>query len=358
MSDPAAVSGVYIMRMRFGAVKRSMICLTMGVLASGMLSSGCGGGNMAYYQTVLGHAPFSAYTGSTPEAQSAGSGSFFDTGNRANIDPCSETNVRKNIRISMRNMSSESYVHYFLVLVAYVNGETYADGAVCPDDISLYTKFGYVEIPEGSEQAFGNYCIRGPALLYFHEGGQFRGGGSVSGSSLASAIAPAQGTNATYDAFFTSSGALVPVPNQIIFHNPGSGEGAPLKISANSIGPCDLVITDFGVSDCDQDSFYYVDESDLISGSVALGVGAGVRVPSEIQGTGCECTGFEDPYQELAPSGTGASDARCNEFLRGGRIDYAFLREDTNPPFPQCVWRVADQSGALVHDFDSRASIP
>jgi hypothetical protein len=347
------------MRVQYRSIGPWALCLIAAFVACALLEAGCASGGLSYSQMVLGHGIFSNYTGSTPEPQSGGSGGFFDSGGRSNIDPCEETTSRKYIRISMRSLVTDSYVHYFLVLVAYVNGETYPNGAVCADDVKLYTDFGYTEIAAGAQQAFGNYCIRGPALLYFHKSGQFRSGGSGAGnSSLGSALGPAQGTSATYDNFFTSSGARVPVPNQIIFHNPGSGEGAALKVNPNSVGPCDIVVGDFGVSDCAQDAFYYVDESDLMTGSTATGVGSGLRVPSEIQGTGCQCSGFEDPYQTLAPSGTSASAAHCSEFLRGGRIEYVFFREDTNPPFPQLIWRVTDQNGATVHDFASNAPKP
>ncbi len=150
---------------------------------------------------------------------------------------------------------------------------------------------------------------------------------------------------------------MVPVPDEIYFHNPGTGEGDALQISQNATAPCaDLIV--LGDAECDQDAFYYVDENDLLTGSVELGVGSARRIPSEIQDTGCECAGFQDPFQVLAPSGTGALDADCNEFLRGGLIEYVFVREDTNPPFPQLLWRVTDQSGAEVHDFDPRGPLP
>lgn len=348
------------MHRQFGMLRPWTLCLLAGLVLSWPVVSGCAGGSFSYYQSVLGHAPFSTYAGSGDEPQADGGGSsFFSGGSRTNIDPCSETNARKFIRISMRNLATDSYVHYFLVLVAYVNGEAYPTGAVCPDDIDLYTSWGYQEIPEGEAQEFGNLCVEGPALLYFHFSGQFRRAGGASGSQLASAIGPAQGTNATYDNFFTSGGATVPVPDRIYFHNPGAGEGAALQISWSSASPCgDAAAGVLIDSDCDQDSFYYVDESDLITGSVALGVGSGRRVPSEIQDSGCECLGFQRPYQSLAPSGTGASNALCNEFLRGGLIEYVFVREDTNPPYPQLLWRVTDQSGAEVHDFDSRGPVP
>ncbi|MFQ5806594.1 MAG: hypothetical protein ACE5I3_09105 [Phycisphaerae bacterium] len=345
------------MQTRFGKLGRPALCLLAAIVMSSLWSPGCASGTSAL--SLIG-TPF-VFLGSTAPPSTGGTGdesTFFDTGSRANIDPCSEPNARKFIRISMRNLSTDSFIHYFLVLIALVNGETYPDGAVCPDDIDLYTQNGYTEIPEAAAQEFGNYCIEGPALIYFHQGGQFRRGGGAGGSQLASAIAPAQGTNATFDNFFTSGGVPLPVPNLILFHNPGTGEGAALKISFNATSPCAEQAIILGDANCDQDAFYYVDESDLITGSNALGVGSGRRVPSEIQGTGCECTGFQDPFQHLAPSGTAASGARCNEFLRGGLIQYVFVREDTNPPFPQLLWRVTDQSGAEVHDFDPRGNIP
>ena len=301
--------------------------------------------------------PFLGSTDTTSTTDTSGTSSFFDSGGRANVDPCSESQSRKFVRISMQNLASDAYIHYFLVLIAYVNGDTYNDGAVCQDDVQLYTSFGYTEIDEGEEVAFGNYCIQGPALVYFHESGQFRSGGATS-SGLASAIAPAQGTSGSFDRFFTSSGATVPVPNLILFHNPDTGDGQSLKISSNATDPCNEGSLDSASADCLQDAFYYVDENDLPTGTNTLGVGSNRRVPSEIQGTGCECTGFQNPYQELAPSGTSASNAECNEFLRGGRIQYVFIREDTNPAYPQLLWRVTDQSGAEVHNYDSRADIP
>ncbi len=346
------------MHARFSNLGRSALCLLAAAVMAWFWSTGCASSTSAL--SLIG-SPFGFVgSGSTADETpiTGGQSTFFSSGSRVNIDPCSESNSRKFIRISMRNLSIDSYIHYFLVLIAYVNSETYPDGAVCPDDVNLYTSFGYQEVPEGSEQEFGNYCIVGPALLYFHEGGQFRRGGGTGGSQLASAIAPAQGTNATFDNFFGSGGAQVPVPDLIVFHNPGTGEGAALKISWSDSSPCNETTELLVDSDCNQDAFYYVDEFDELAGSNALGIGSGRRVPSETQGTGCECTGFQDPYQHLAPSGVAASNARCNEFLRGGLIEYTFVRVDTTPPFPQLLWRVTDQSGAEVHAPDSRANIP
>lgn len=319
--------------------------------------AGCGGATSNY--GLL--APFLfGFSGTVPEVPDSGGrpgggtggGGGVGGGSRAPLDPCEETQSRKFVRISMRNQS-EDFIHYFLLLIARIDDGTGTVGSVCPDDVDLYTNFGYILVPEGQTQEFGSVCIEGPALTYFHRNGQFRAAG---GAQFASAIAPASGATPTFDAFFTSSGAQVPVPDEIIFQNPGSGEGAQLQVSQPDINPCGIVI---GVSTsiCNQDSFYYVDDQDLFSGSAQLGLGSGRRVASEIQGTGCQCRGITDPAQILGPSGATANNALCNEFLRGGTINYVFLRDDQNPPFPQLVWRVTDSGGAVVHAFDSRAGI-
>jgi hypothetical protein len=114
-------------------------------------SAGCASGTSPF--SVTGN-PYFFVGGATEPGTEGGAGgesSFFGGGSRANVDPCSETNARKFIRISMRNLATDSYIHYFLVLIAYVNGETYPGGAVCPDDIDLYLENGYAEVPEGSD---------------------------------------------------------------------------------------------------------------------------------------------------------------------------------------------------------------
>lgn len=291
--------------------------------------------------------------GSGGSGGGGGGGGGLNTGSRAFVDPCTESMNRKFVRISMRNQS-EDFVHYFLVMTATINaGANEGSGVVCPDDVPLYTSFGYNEVADGAFEEFGNLCVQGPALIYFHRAGQFRAGG---GATLASAIGPAQGTSPTFDSFFSSSGVQVPIPEQIVFQNPGTGEGAQLAISRPNLSPCsDLTLA--GDPPCQQDAFYYVDEFDLISGSTAIGLGSGRRVSAEVQGTGCQCLGINDPAQILAPSGVTASTARCNEFLRGGQINFVFLRDDQNPSFPQLVWRVTDSGGAVVQEFDSRATI-
>lgn len=275
----------------------------------------------------------------------------------ATVDPCLEPQARKLLRISMRNQASE-HVHYFLALIALVNGTEYPEGAVCEDDIPLYTAFGYESIPRGTTRAFGNYCVSGPALLYFHRTGQFRAAGGTGGRSLASAIGPAQGTTPTYDNAFTSAGLTVPVPNFILFHNPGTtAEGQALKVSESLQDPCNRQVVQFADPPCEQDSFYYVDETDRRAGSSALGFGSARRVPGDIQGSACQCRGLAQGYQRLASASSSASAAQCDEFFRGGRIDYVFIKDDTDPPYPQLLWRVTDSAGARAHDFDSRASI-
>jgi hypothetical protein len=330
--------------------------LIIGLL--GGLAGGCGGSGNAF-EFFGSPFPYTGQTGQTtsgPGSTGRTTGASMGTTGGGFTDPCTEPQNRKFIRISMRNYSQD-YIHYFLVLIAFVNGDEYPTGAVCADDVGLYTSFGYTLVPSGQQVPFGNYCIRGPALYYFHRGGQFRTVSGPSGGNLGSAIAPAQGTTPTYDSFFTSAGAMVPIPDQILFHNPGTTtEGQALKISQSIISPCAaLVVT--ADPNCAQDAFYYVDDTDRLAGSTALGSGSGRRVPSDIQGTACECRGIQEPYQSLAPSGESGLNARCDEFFRGGRIDYAFVRDDTDPPYPQLLWRVTDSQGARAHDYDPRANI-
>lgn len=319
---------------------------------------GCAGTGSAFQYLLGSPFPIIGSSGTVgPGSSGRSTGADIGGSDSGFTDPCQEPQSRKLVRISMRNLSPD-YVHYFVAFVAFVNGETYPNGAVCPDDIALYQAFGYTLIPEGGSQAFGHFCIEGPALLYFHRQGRFQTAGGATRGGLASAVAPAQGATPTYDQFFSSAGQQVPVPDQILFHNPGTTtEGAALKISDSDPAPCDENAITLVDPDCQQDAFYYVDETDRIAGSTALGVGSGRRVPSEIQGTGCECLGIQLAYQELAPSGTRALGAACNEFFRGGKIEYVFLREDTDPPFPQLVWRVTDSAGAVAQDFDSRANV-
>jgi hypothetical protein len=326
-------------------------------LATGLAAMGCGGGGSAFQ--YLGGNPFS-FVGSTATTVTPGSTTTTPggttTGTTGFVDPCSLSQSMKFVTISMRNLSSD-YLHYFVVFVAHVNGPEYPDGAVCADDLALYTSFGYLSIPAGQSQPFGNICITGPALYYFHRQGQFQTAAGTAGQNLGSAIAPAQGTTPAFDTFFTSTGVAVPVPDEILFHNPGTGAGQALKISRNTSDPCATQVVTTGDPPCVQDSFYYVDETDRIAGSTALGVGSGRRVPNEIQGTGCQCQGVTDPTQSLAPAGQSAQNAPCNVFFRSGRIDFVFIREDTDPPFPQLLWRVTNSNGVRVQDFDPRAGI-
>jgi hypothetical protein len=323
-------------------------------LAAGLATEGCGGGSAFEY---LNGNPFpysgTAATTTTPGTTGRTPGGTTTGTTGGFVDPCTLSQTQKFITISMRSLVTTDYVHYFLLLVAYVNGTEYPDGAVCTTDIPLYTSFGYISIPAGQSQAFGNICITGPALYYFHRNGQFQ----TTGQNLGSAIAPAQGTTPTYDTFFGSTGATVPVPDYILFQNPGTGAGQALKISRNATDPCATQVVNQGDPACEQDSFYYVDETDRIDGSTTLGSGSGRRVPNEIQGTGCQCRGVSDPTQVLAPSNQSTTTAPCNVYFRGGRIDYVFLREDTDPPFPQLVWRVTNSAGVRVQDFDPRAGL-
>ncbi len=325
------------------------------VLAVGFaLAIGCSGSSAF----PAGGTPFFFFPGEgslffvTPGTTASQTGSALGDGGGVVGDPCNESQTNKFITISMRNLAQFDYIHYFFVMIAYVNGDTYPDGAVCEADIDTYRTNGYILVEEGSEREFGNLCIEGPALYYFHENGRFQG----AGAALASAIGPAQGSQPTYDAFFTSAGRRMPVPNLIIFHNPGGGNGGHLLVSRPAVNPCDIIVVSSAEGDCLQDAFYYVDDTDRMAGQRSLGMGSGRRVPNEIQGTGCECLGGES-YQVLAPPGVTATTTQCNYFFRGGRIDYVFVRDDRDPPFPQLLWRVTDSSGARAHDFDARAGV-
>ncbi len=317
-----------------------------------MTAIGCGSVSALFSSTLfpLTSTGTAGTTGGTVVSSSGGS---FGGGSAVALDPCDETLARKRINISMRNDDTDDFIHYFLILVAFENGDAYPDGAVCPDDASFYTDFGYTRIPDGAFQEVGNICVFGPAYVYFHEQGRFQ----QAGGDLASGIEPAAGSSSSFDAFFSSSGANVPIPDRIYFHNPGTGDGAALKVSQNSLNPCGAVVTLSGDSDCEQDGFYYVDQTDQPIGSNTLGANANRRVPSEIQGTGCECLAFQEPWHQLGLPGTVATTAACNEFLRGGSISYVFIRQDANPPFPQLLWQVRDDSGSVIHSFDDRADV-
>jgi hypothetical protein len=329
------------------------------MLLLGMLSvplAGCAGGSAAldWLGTSFRMGPRDASDTGGPTTSGVTTGSTLGGTGRTSSDPCGETQDRKFVHISMRN-TSQDYIHYFFVMVAYVYGDRYPDGAVCPDDVDTYIANGYTTIVEDGEAiGFGNECIIGPALVYFHESGRFQSGGST---GLASAIGPADESSATYDSTFTASGRRIPVPNWIWFHNPGTGEGRALHQAQTASTPCDVGVIETVDSNCEQDAFYYVDEYDNPVGSQAGTLSPYVRFPSEIQGTGCTCFGTDEAYAELAPSGATGASIRCNEFGRGGRIEFVFLNDSTEPPPPQLVWRVRDSSGAVVHDFDDRANV-
>jgi hypothetical protein len=345
---------------------RKRFCMVAGVVSAIAIAAtlcGCAslGSPFQYSGNPVGTSNFGSSGQSGPIGTVSGSGGTASGNDRSAVDACELADNRKFVRISMRNLSN-TYVHYFFVAIAFIQPtettDGYIDGAVCPDDVDLYTAFGYTRVGAGQLFEFGNYCFQGPCLVYFHRTGQFQRGGSGT-QSLASAIAPASGPSApAYDNFFTSTGAAVPVPDFIMFHNPGTGQGARLKISRNQSSPCSEQSAVPGAPNCQQDAFYYVTESDLLDGSTALGAGSSRRVPSEIQGSQCECIGSNDPWQVLAPDGVSGANAECFEFLRGGRIDYVFVRDDVDPPYPQLLWRVTDGNGSVAHNYDPDSSVP
>jgi hypothetical protein len=339
---------------------RRVWTLLSGLVVASLL--GCAGGGGSDLWDIWG-TPYSitrtggstSGPGSTGRVPGSGSGS----GSTA-VEPCAETQARKFVTISMRNYATD-YIHYFLVLIAYVDdpATSEVEGAVCSTDVDLYTAAGYTLVAAGSTREFGNFCIVGPALYYFHRAGQFKGAGTT---GLAAGIGPAQGTSPTYDGYFGANGHSMPVPDRILFHNPGTSvEARALKFSTSYSAPCSSISIGTIDPDCEQDAFYYVDENDLRAGpALPLDTpsGSSVRFPAQIQGTGCQCGVSNEPWAVLAPVGRTAATAQCNEYFRGGRIDFAFVRDDTEPPYPQLLWRVTDGSNSRVHDFDARARIP
>ena len=333
---------------------RPVLCLAGSIGLASTISMGCGGfGDAA---GLLG-APLIGRNQAGGGGGGGGGGGdpgnpFTGGGGAGLLDPCQESLSRKYVRITMRNSNPDDFIHYFVAFVAFdYDAVANPEGAVCPADAALYTEFGYQRIADGSAVDFGKYRIPGPAYFYYHENGRFRS--ATGGSAVtASAIPPAQGTSTpTFDTFFGSGGARVPVPNVILFHNPGGAAGGPLRISRNI------------QESCDQDAFYYVDESDRLAGNTSTGPGSARRIAREIQGTGCECPGVgvfldAEGAQSLIAPGTPIRNRNCNQFARGGRIEYVFLRQDSDPPVPQLVWRVSDSTGAVIQDFDSRVTVP
>lgn len=321
---------------------RSACCAPLALGFAALWTAGCGGGGIS---TLLG-IPIGVPVGSDAVGGGdsfGGTGGFFGGGAGA-VDPCEEAASRKFISLSLRNNNPDDFIHYFLILVAFIDNGDGQNGAVCADDVQLYTQFGYELIAEGATRSIGAYCVVGPALVYFHRGGQFQGPGGV----LASAIPPAQGSSPTFDAFFGPSGASVPVPNVILFHNPGTGQGANLLLSPQPGDVCTQTLVT-AVNDCQQDAFYYVDEFDRLAGSQALGMGSGRRVPAEIQGSGCFSGSFAgatfrgENFQGgmvLAPPGVTAGNAALNQFVRSSAIEYIFIRRDETPTIPQLLVNV------------------
>lgn len=331
------------------------------LVLSQALLSGCGGDSFGILS--LGN-PFprgGAVGGGDPGANDGfGAGGVVDDGGAGFFtDPCAEPTNRKFVTVSMRNDNQLDFVHFFVVFIARVNDPTgaagFVDGAVCPDDIALYQSGGYTTfIANGAQQTFGNYCIDGPALLFFFESGAFR---DTTGA-LASGIEPASGALPSFNPFFSASGATIPVPNEILFHNPGTGSGAALQVSTVLANPCDTTLIG-GTPNCSQDAFYYVSTDDIPAGSPILGLGSSRRVPNEIQGTQCQLGNQTAAFQVLAPAALSASDAAVNitNFFRGGRIEYIFIREDVDPPIPQLLWDVTDGTGAPAQMADPRATL-
>jgi len=144
---------------------RAGLVVLAGVIVCSLVL-GCGGATNAFRNFFGSPYPYypSGSSGTTgPGSSGVSTGGTLDTSGGTSTDPCSEPQGRKFVRISMRNLA-EDYVHYFLILIAYENSDTYPDGAVCEDDIALYQRNGSILVPAGRATPLGRPCIRGPEL--------------------------------------------------------------------------------------------------------------------------------------------------------------------------------------------------
>jgi len=212
------------------------------------------------------------------------------------------------ITISMRNTTLTT-VHYYLHFFAFLGpGATVSD-----DNLDLYESFGYIRTGSNTF-SFGSVTVTAPAgeevLWYWHERGSFP----------ESSIAPQVGGIDRYDAFFDQLGALVPVPDIILFYQ-GSPAGSQ----------CSL----FSYRTTDVTGMFTLEAFD----------------PTQVQGTGCNCRSLSDPFQRLAAATVSTTGAQCNEYLRGSNILYDFRDPDPAGVAPErLLWEVS-LAGDVYQDF-------
>ena len=95
---------------------RSSAWLALITMALTFGLTGCAGGNslFASFGTPFTFVGGSTTDGTTDDGDDDGS-SLFDGGGRGTSDPCSESLIRKFIRITKRNHNPDDFIHYFLV---------------------------------------------------------------------------------------------------------------------------------------------------------------------------------------------------------------------------------------------------
>ena len=71
----------------------------------------------------------------------------------------------------------------------------------------------------------------------------------------------------------------------------------------------------------------------------------------QTQGTGCNCFGFAQPYQVLAPPSRSDATAFCDEYLIASSIIYEFRDQSSNPTIRERIaWEVS-RGGNAIHAF-------
>jgi len=256
-----------------------------------------------------------------------------------NGEACTSSSLRfKRVKLTLAN-TTQHVVHYSLHLIASA-GE---GGFVAAADESRYAQFGYERTRVDAPLQIGCVVFLPPAggyfLHYHHKQGQLKDSRGV----LASAIAPAEDGNTSFDTTFRA--APVPTPEVIIFGPQGVGvdEFQCDSEDERAGGVCDLI----GAVYKDPTSF------------AAL-----VKVHAdEWQGTGCQCgmapvsqVFWTTPLQQRGSwfrlmdpcGGYDETLALCDEFFDAADITFTF--HDPPDAFGRFVtWTVLDRKGRIIH---------
>ncbi len=280
----------------------------------------------------------------------------------------------RRLLLTLRNKLTDRYIHYHLILIAFVEDIT-------PGDEARYLNFGYHHYPSGT--TIGCYTFTQNLYLYYHNNGKFRSDVSNPTSTMLSGIAPASSSSTPrVDSFFGNR--EVPLPSVILFHDPGTTVPSPFNTGRGSstINPGLHTISSCVSCDrCAQAGWYYVQSNDTpigIASACTIGrditaKGRYYRVPGEIQGTVCyDCTSEAGTlpiailntahwlHNSAAGTGTGPlgpglpTDVRCHEFYADSVIVYTFGNAaDAVQPggtaTPSLVWDVRSRNGDVIH---------